>query len=142
MKVSRTLLAVAVAATPLMASAVQLEDYLVANSSYEDAFVSGTLNAIEPAGDSDDEQIGYTYFIAADYQKVFSTLPRSWSYLVGFNANGNRPNTQTETINDPDFVVDPLNPDAPVDTIVVDTEENNDWQLTLEGVVDLSLIHI
>ena len=60
MKVSRTLLAVAVASTPLMASAVQLEDYLVANSSYEDAFVSGTLNAIEPAGDSDDEQIGYT----------------------------------------------------------------------------------
>ncbi len=136
MKVPSTLLAVAVASTPFTASAVELEDYLVANSSYEDAFVSGTLNAIEPAGDSDDEQIGYTYFVAADYQKVFSTLPRSWSYIVGFNANGNRPNTQTETIDDPDFVVDPDNPNAPVDTIVVDTEENNDWQLTLEGVVD------
>ena len=52
MKVSRTLLAAAVATTPLMAGAVQLEDYLVANSSYEDAFVSGALNAIDPAGDS------------------------------------------------------------------------------------------
>ena len=63
MKVPSTLLAVAVASTPFTASAVELEDYLVANSSYEDAFVSGTLNAIEPAGDSDDEQIGYLSLI-------------------------------------------------------------------------------
>jgi len=86
MKVSKTLLAIAVASTPLMAtsvSAVQLEDYLVANSSYDEAYVSGSLTAIEPAGDDPNDQVGYNYSIDADYEKAFSTLPRSWGYRVG-----------------------------------------------------------
>ena len=61
---------------------------------------------------------------------------RSWSYTIGFNANGNRPNSQTELIDDPTFVVDEDNPNVPVPQIEVDTEANDDWQLSLEGVVD------
>jgi len=132
--VKRTLLACAIATTPLMAGAVELEDYLVANSSYDDAFVAGSVNAVEPSGDNPDEQIGYNYSINADYQKVFSTLPRSWSYTVGFNANGNRSSSSTETMDNPDF--DPANPTAAPAQITVDTESNNDWQISLEGVVD------
>jgi len=132
--VKRTLLACTIATTPLMADAVELEDYLVANSSYDDAFVAGSVNAVEPSGDNPDEQIGYNYSINADYQKVFSTLPRSWSYTVGFNANGNRSSSSTETMDNPDF--DPANPTAAPAQITVDTESNNDWQISLEGVVD------
>ncbi len=138
MKVSatKTLLAAAIAAAPLMASAVQLEDYLVANSSYDEAYVSGGLTAIEPAGDGPNEQLGYNYSIDADYSKSFSTLPRSWSYTLGLNAGGNRESSTVQLIDDPAFVADPAAPNAPIDQIQVDTDATDDWQATAEGVVD------
>jgi len=86
MKVSKTLLAIAVASTPLMAtsvSAVQLEDYLVANSSYDEAYVSGSLTAIEPAGDDPNDQVGYNYSIDADYENQDSLPDDDISATVG-----------------------------------------------------------
>ena len=103
MKARKTLLAAAIALTSIMANAVELEDYLVANSSYDDAFVSGSIIVTEPAGDAENEQVGYNYALDADYEKVFSTLPRSWGYTVALNATGNRPTTSTELITNPDF---------------------------------------
>ncbi len=137
MKVSatKTLLAAAIAAAPLMASAVQLEDYLVANSSYDEAYVSGGLTAIEPAGDGPNEQLGYNYSIDADYTKSFSTLPRSWSYNVGLNAGGNRKSTTKELIDNPLFdETDPASTEPR--QIEIDTEATDDWKATAEGVVD------
>lgn len=136
MKASRTLLGVAVASTPVLVNAVELEEYLIANSSYDQAFVSGSLVAMEPAGDDPNDQFNYNYTVDADYQKVFSTLPRSWSYTLGLNAVGSRPSTETQLIDDPDFVPDPADPDGPVDQIEVDTESTSDWSVTAEGVVD------
>lgn len=125
MKATKTLIAIAVAAAPLAANALSLEDYLVANSSYDEAYVSGSLTAIEPAGDDENEQIGYNYSIDADYQKVFSTLPRSWSYTAGLNARGNKPSSKTTAITDENDV-----------TTAVPTTSTEDWQVNLEGVID------
>ncbi len=136
MKITRTLLSVAIASTPLMANAVQLEDYLVANSAYDEAYVSGGLNAFEPAGDAEGEQVGYDYFVRADYEKVFSTLPRSWSYNVGLLANGNQPSSKTELVENTAF--DPALPVSATNLqeIEVDTKATENWQLDAEGVVD------
>lgn len=136
MKVSKTLLAVAVASTPLAASAVQLEDYLVANSSYDEAYVSGAINAIEPAGDSDNEQLGYSYRVNGDYKKAFSTLPRSWSYTLGLNANGSKKSSKTEFVDNPDY--DDGSPISETNQreIEVATKTQEDWQMDAEGVID------
>jgi len=128
MKVSKTLLAIAVASTPLMATsvnAVQLEDYLIANSSYDEAYVSGSLTAIEPAGDDPNDQVGYNYSIDADYEKAFSTLPRSWGYRVGLNAGGAKPSAKTTAVTDAAGV-----------TTSVATQSTEDWQANAEGVID------
>ena len=125
MKLSKSLLAIAVASTPMMASAVQLEDYLVANSSYDEAYVSGSLTAVEPAGDDPNDQIGYNYAIDADYEKQFSTLPRSWGYRVGLNASGAKPSSKTSAVTD----------DAGV-TTSVPTTSSEDWQANVEGIID------
>lgn len=128
MKASKTLLAIAVASTPLMATsvnAVQLEDYLIANSSYDEAYVSGSLTAIEPAGDDPNDQVGYNYSIDADYEKAFSTLPRSWGYRVGLNAGGAKPSAKTTAVTDAAGV-----------TTSVATQSTEDWQANAEGVID------
>ena len=46
---AKSAIAAALAGTPLLAGAVQLEDYLVANSSYEEAFFNATFNAGDSA---------------------------------------------------------------------------------------------
>lgn len=135
--VKKTLLAAALTATPLLANAVQLEDYLVANSSYDEAYVSGSLIAGDPAGKAEKEQIGYDYSIKASYLKSFSTLPRSWNYRLGLNAFGARPNLSEVQVDNPGFddtlAADPItNPR----TILEDTESTDDWQMDAEGVVD------
>ncbi len=142
MNLSKTLIAAAVASAPLMANALQLEDYLIANSSYDQAFISGNLTALEPAGDDDNDQVSYNYTVDADYQKVFSTLPRSWGYTLGLKANGSKPGTKTELVDDPDFIPDPnfvpdaLNPTEQIPQVERDTESTEDWSVTAEGVVD------
>ena len=79
---ARTAIAVAIAGTPLFAGAVQLEDYLIANSSYEEAFFNANLNAGDSARN---EQTAYDFNMNARFQKTFTTLPRSWGYtLTGF----------------------------------------------------------
>ena len=79
---AKTAVAAAVAGVPLSTSAVQLEDYLIANSSYEEAFFNANLNASDSARN---EQIAYDFNMNARYQKTFTTLPRSWGYtLTGF----------------------------------------------------------
>ena len=79
---AKTAVAAAIAGVPLAASAVQLEDYLIANSSYEEAFFNANLNASDSARN---EQIAYDFNMNARYQKTFTTLPRSWGYtLTGF----------------------------------------------------------
>ncbi len=125
MNATKTLLAAAVAASPLMANALELEDYLVANSSYDDAFVAGSLNITEPAGDAEGEQVGYDYVINADYEKVFSTLPRSWGYSVGFNATGEKPTSDTTAVTDENGI-----------TTSIPTVDTEDWGISLEGVID------
>ncbi len=136
MKARKTLLAAAIALTSIMANAVELEDYLVANSSYDDAFVSGSIIVTEPAGDAENEQVGYNYALDADYEKVFSTLPRSWGYTVALNATGNRPTTSTELITNPDFDNTlPVSADN-LTEIEVSTESTDEIQISLEGVVD------
>jgi len=125
MRVSKTLLTIAVASTPIMANAIELEDYLVANSSYSDAFVSGGLTVIEPGGDDPNEQTGYNYSVDADYQTVFSTLPRSWGYSVGLNASGNKPTTETVAVTDAAGI-----------TTSIETETTDDTSFTLDGNID------
>lgn len=82
-----SLVAIAVTAASSSASAVQLEDYLIANSSYEEAFLDGNFSASDVPTN---EQVAYNYALSADYEKTFSTLPRSWTYNVAGFANGAR----------------------------------------------------
>ena len=46
---AKTAVAAAIAGVPLAASAVQLEDYLIANSSYEEAFFNACLLYTSPS---------------------------------------------------------------------------------------------
>ena len=81
-KLAKTAAVAAIAGVPLTTSAVQLEDYLIANSSYEEAFFNANLNASDSARN---EQTAYDFNMNARYQKTFTTLPRSWGYtLTGF----------------------------------------------------------
>jgi len=80
-------LAAAIAGTPMLAGAVQLKDYLVANSSYEEAFLNASFNAGDSARN---EQIAYDFQLNSRFQKTFSTLPRSWGYTFTAFANANR----------------------------------------------------
>ena len=125
LSVTKTLLATAIATAPLMASAVELEDYLVANSSYDEANVGGSFIAVDAAGDNPNDQLGYTYSLDADYEKAFSTLPRTWQYRVGLSASGDRPGQETTSITDAAGI-----------TTTVDTEDTNDWQVVAEGIID------
>ncbi len=85
--VSKSALAVAIAASPMVANAVVLEDYLVANSSYEEAYLDAQFNA----GDGpQNEQIDYDFSLNSQFSKTFSTLPRSWSYTLGASAEANQ----------------------------------------------------
>ena len=132
----KTFLAMVLTSAPITANALELKDYLIANSSFDDAFISGNLTGLEPAGDDPNDQFGYSYSLDADYSKTFSTLPRSWSYTLGLLANGNRPSTRTTLVDDPDFVQpDPANP-VDVPQISIATESSNDVNFEAEGVVD------
>jgi len=92
---SPTLLAISIAAAvPSISSAVQLEDYLIANSSYEEAYLDGSFSANDaPSAD----QVAYSYSLKADYDRTFSTLPRSWTYSVAATAQGSRGSSENPT---------------------------------------------
>lgn len=81
---AKSALAVALTGVPVLAGAVQLEDYLVANSSYEEAFFNANFNASDSARN---EQTAYDFNMNARFQKTFSTLPRSWGYTLTAFAN-------------------------------------------------------
>ena len=112
-----SLLTTAVLAASTSVSAVQLEDYLIANSSYEEAYLDGNFSASDvPAN----EQVAYNYSIAADYDKTFSTLPRSWSYSVAGFATGARNGSKN-----------PVDADGnPVD------DSSSDFGVTARGTID------
>ncbi len=123
--VQKTLIALAVSGVSVSANALTLEDYLVANSAYDEANLFGSFNATEPAGNDDNQRLGYDYNLAADYQKTFSTLPRSWSYGVVLDATGRRSTEKTNTVVD----------DAGAATTVTN-ESVSDWGLSASGVID------
>ncbi len=82
-----SIIATALAAASGSAQAVQLSDYLIANSSYDEAFLDGNFSASDTPAN---EQVAYNYSLSADYDKTFSTLPRSWNYRVAGFATGAR----------------------------------------------------
>jgi hypothetical protein len=138
---SKTLIAVAIGCTPVLASALTLEDYLVANSAYDEANLQGNFTAIEPAGDADNDRLGYSYSLSADYEKTFSTLPRSWSYDIVLDANGNKStnktSTATRTLVDATGVpILDANGEEQLETITVDNPSTNDWGVRASGVID------
>jgi hypothetical protein len=124
-KIEMTLIAVAVSAASASAHALTLEDYLVANSAYDEANLFGNFSATEPQGDDANERLGYEYTLAADYQKTFSTLPRSWGYDVILDANGRR-STEKETT----VVLE----DGSTETVT--NESVSDWGIAATGVID------
>ncbi len=138
---TQTLIAIAIGSTPMLASALTLEDYLVANSAYDEANLQGNFTAVEPAGDAPNDRLGYSYSLIADYEKTFSTLPRSWSYGIVLDANGNKStnktSTGTQTIVDADGnpVLDATGAEQ-LQTIEVDNPSSSDWGVKASGVID------
>ncbi len=130
----RTLLALATAGVPLTASALSLEDYTVANSSYDEAFISGNLTANEPAGDADNAQLGYNYTLIADYEKTFNTLPRSWSYGVILDATGSKSDQKTQSVTT--TTVDPVTGETTTALATIPTSTEDDWGIKADGVID------
>lgn len=137
----KTLLALAISGIPAAANALSLEDYTVANSAYDEAYISGSLNANEPGGDGDNDQLGYSYSLNADYQKSFSTLPRSWNYGIVVDAGGSKSDkkTDTSTIGQVDENGDPILDDTGAQLLTSVTTENksiSDWGIKADGVID------
>lgn len=130
----KTLLALAIGGVPMMASALSLEDYTVANSAYDEAYISGSLNANEPAGDDANERLGYNYSLNADYQKTFSTLPRSWSYGVTLDAGGTKSDQKTSTVST--TTIDPVTAEETTTLSTVPNNSDNDWGIKADGVID------
>lgn len=88
MKIRLTALAAAIGAIPALSSAITLEDYLIANSTYDEAYINGGFSASDvPTPNS---QVGYQYDLRADYEKTFTTLPTAWNYSVSGFATGAR----------------------------------------------------
>jgi len=129
---TKTLLAAAIAAAPLTANALSLEDYLVANSSFDEAYVNGSFNATEPERDRDDDRLGYDYTVQANYKKSFSTLPRFWSYNLGLNAGGGRSSSKTSQVPNPLFETDPTAPEE----LTVNNKTTESWQAVATGTID------
>ena len=125
----KTLLALAISSVPMMANALSLEDYTVANSAYDEAYISGSFNAIEPAGNAPNDRLGYNYSLIADYEKSFSTLPRTWSYGVTLDALGSRSDQRTSTVVGVDDAGVPT-------TTTVSNDTNSDWGFRANGVID------
>jgi hypothetical protein len=63
---------------PSLAGAIQITDYLDPESSYEEAFVLGQFNS--KSGNQD--QTSYDLALKANYEKNYSSLPRSWRFLA------------------------------------------------------------
>ncbi len=125
----KTLLALAISSVPMMANALSLEDYTVANSAYDEAYISGSFNAIEPAGNAPNDRLGYNYSLIADYEKSFSTLPRTWSYGVTLDALGSRSDQRTSTVVGVDDAGVPT-------TTTISNDTNSDWGFRANGVID------
>jgi len=63
---------------PSLVGAIQITDYLDPESSYEEAFILGQFNSKS----GNQEQSSYDLSLKADYEKNFSSLPRSWRFLA------------------------------------------------------------
>ena len=63
---------------PGWTGAIQITDYLDPESIYEEAFILGQFNS--KSGNQD--QSSYDLALKADYEKNYSTLPRSWRFLA------------------------------------------------------------
>ena len=101
----------------------------VANSAYDEAYISGSFNAIEPAGNAPNDRLGYNYSLIADYEKSFSTLPRTWSYGVTLDALGSRSDQRTSTVVGVDDAGVPT-------TTTISNDTNSDWGFRANGVID------
>ena len=134
---AKSAIAAALAGTPLFAGAVQLEDYLVANSSYEEAFFNATFNAGDSARN---EQTSYDFNMNTRFQKTFSTLPRSWSYTLAGFANAVQFGTtpQQQVFDEDGNAV--LNADGTPQTIDL-PDSNEDYGLSAEGTIDTYFVN-
>ncbi len=134
---AKTAVAVAIGCTPAFVGAVQLEDYLVANSSYEEAFFNATFNAGDSARN---EQTAYDFNMNTRFQKTFSTLPRSWSYtLAGFATAVQFGTTPTQEVVDENG--DPVE-DADGNRQFIDLPDSSeDYGLSAEGTIDTYFVN-
>lgn len=134
---AKTALAVTVASAPMMAGAVQLEDYLVANSSYEEAFLNARFNAGDSARN---EQTSYDFNLNSRFQKTFSTLPRSWSYTLAAFADAKQFGTTPTQL-----VVDAANLpvlDANGNQQFIDLPDSSeDYGVSAEGTIDTYFVN-
>ncbi len=68
---------------PDLVGAIQITDYLDPESSYEEAFILGQFNSKS----GNQARSSYDLALKADYEKNYSSLPRSWRFLVKGNTN-------------------------------------------------------
>lgn len=68
----------AMVCTPLSAQAIQITDYWVPNSKYEEAFLLGKFNSKS----GNQETTSYNLTIEGDYEYNLTSLPRNWRFLV------------------------------------------------------------
>lgn len=135
--VTRTALAVAIAGTPVLAGAVQLEDYLVANSSYEEAFFNASLNAGDGARN---EQTSYDFNLNSRFQKTFSTLPRSWSYTLAAFADAKQfGTTPTQRVEDEDG--NPILDGNDEEQFIDLPDSSDDYGISAEGTIDTYFVN-
>ncbi len=73
------------------AQAVELTDYIVPNSFYEAAYISGALNA---ASSTEGDQAQYNSNLQANYEQRRSTLPVSWQLSVDTFGSAKRGSTE------------------------------------------------
>ncbi len=129
---AKSAIALVIGGLPIAANALVLEDYLIANSSYEDAF----LDAAFSAGDGPrNEQVSYDLFLNARYTKTFNTLPRSWTLtLTGFAQADRQGTTPTARLNDEngDAILDPNGLEQFIDL----ADDSSDFGASIEGTID------
>ncbi|OED36262.1 hypothetical protein AB833_26885 [Chromatiales bacterium (ex Bugula neritina AB1)] len=135
--VSKSALTIAICGSPMIANAVILQDYLVANSSYEEAFLDAQFNA----GDGpQNEQIDYDLDFNSQYSKTFSTLPRSWNYTLGASAKARQFGiTPTQNVVDENGAT-VLDADGNPEVEELPDHFDN-WTVEAEGTIDTYFIN-
>lgn len=85
MKLTKLILLVT-ASIPGLAAAIEITDYLDPDSSYEEAFVFGQFNSKS----GNQERNSYDLILKGNYEKNYSSLPRSWRFLLDGSADISR----------------------------------------------------